>query len=104
MRKFPKRLFYLCTAFLVLFGLARLYYRLTDDFRLSNMTYSLPFKAPWESPSLTPEQHRELAQILNQKFFYIGKGAQCYAFASDDQQYVLKFFKFKHLKPSFWVD
>lgn len=89
---------------LLLFGAVRLYYRLTDDFRISNMTYQLPFEAPWQVPSLTSEEHQQLAQILGQKFSYIGKGAQCYAFVSQDQQYVLKFFKFKHLKPNFIVD
>ena len=79
---------------LVIFAGFRLYYRLTDDFRLSNMTYQLPFEAPWKVPALTAEEHQQLGRILDQKFTYIGKGAQCYAFASADQQYVLKFFKF----------
>lgn len=96
--------FILFVAALGLFGASRLYYRMTDDFRLGNMTYQLPFQAPWKVPPLTDEEHAQLAQILDQKFSYIGKGAQCYAFASDDQQYVLKFFKFKHLKPNIFVD
>lgn len=95
---------FLIGVFAALFGAVRLYYRMTDDFRLSNMTYQLPFKAPWEAPPLTEAAHQKLAQILDQKFTYIGKGAQCYAFVSDDQQYVLKFFKFKHLKPNLFVD
>ncbi len=89
---------------LLLFGAIRLYYRLTDDFRLANMTYSLPFKAPWSAPSLDREEKKFLTQIFDQPFYYIGKGAQCYAFASQDQKYVLKFFKFKHLKPNWLVD
>lgn len=89
---------------LLLFGSARLYYRLTDDFRLSNITYQLPFEAPWQVPHLTVEEQQQLSEILKQKFFYIGKGAQCYAFVSEDQHYVLKFFKFKHLKPNLFID
>ncbi len=89
---------------LFVMGSVRFYYRLTDDFRLSNMTYELPFEAPWQAYSLTPEERQQLTEILKQKFSYIGKGAQCYAFASDDQQYVLKFFKFKHLKPNPIID
>lgn len=91
-------------AFLCLFGLARFYYRLTDDFRLANINYQLPFEAPWKVPALSLEEHRNLEEILNQKFSYIGKGAQCYAFGSEDGQYVLKFFKFKHLKPNMLVE
>lgn len=104
MGKVLKRCFALSIAAVVIFGGFRLYYRLTDDFRFSNMTYSLPFEAPWKVPPLSSEEREQLAQILDQKFSYIGKGAQCYAFASADQQYVLKFFKFKHLKPNFLVD
>lgn len=87
---------------LALLVLTRLYFNLTDDFRLSNISYELPFKAPWKSRPLTVRENQSLDQILNQKFIYIGKGAQCYAFASADGNYVLKFFKFKHLKPS-WL-
>lgn len=89
---------------LLLVGAMRFYYYATDDVRVSNMTYQLPFKAPWEVPELTPEAHQQLTHVLSQKFYYIGKGAQSYAFASEDQQYVLKFFKFKHLKPNFLID
>jgi hypothetical protein len=46
---------------------------------------------------------QKLSGIFSQKFHYIGKGAQVYAFASEDGQWVLKFFKFKHLKPSLFV-
>lgn len=89
---------------LSLFGIARLYYRLTDDFRLSNISYALPFEAPWTTPPLTSLEKERLAQIFSQKFIYLDKGAQCYAFASEDGQYVLKFFKFKHLKPNWLID
>lgn len=90
--------------FLGFFGLTRLYYRLTDDFRLANITYEMPYRRDWEVPSMTPEQHQQFDKILKQKFYYVGKGAQSYAFKSEDDKYILKFFKFKHLKPSFFVD
>jgi hypothetical protein len=95
---------YFLIGFLVLFGVARLYYHLTDDFRLANIIYPLPFDAPWQVPSLTPDEYQHLKQIFDQKFSYIGKGAQSYAFASEDEEYVLKFFKFKHLKPNLLVE
>lgn len=83
-----------------LFALVRLYYHLTDDFRLGNITYEIPWKMEWDF-SISPSERPLLAEILNQKFYYLGKGAQVYAFGSADQKYVIKFFKFKHLKPSF---
>lgn len=87
----------------LLFGAARLYYHLTDDFRLGNMTYDLDFAAPWKTSPLAAEEQQDLNTLFGQKYYYIGKGAQCYAFGSADGKYVLKFFKFKHLKPNFLV-
>lgn len=43
-----------------------------------------------------------MRDILNQPFYYLGKGAQSYAFTSEDGMYVLKFFKHKHLKRFIW--
>lgn len=86
-----------------LFVMARIYYRLTDDFRIANISYEMPYQSQWEVPQLSAEQREQLLHTLNQKFSYIGKGAQSYAFGSEDGKYVLKFFKYKHLKPSFLV-
>ncbi len=99
-----KKLFYFLLMCVGLFLAARLYYRLTDDFRIANIVYPLPFKATWETPSLNDVDSQNLKAILDQPYFYIGKGAQCYAFESKDGEYVLKFFKFKHLKPNLFVD
>lgn len=44
-----------------------------------------------------------MAPILSQDYFYLGSGAQCYAFISADGKYVLKFFKMKHLLPKKWL-
>lgn len=98
-----KKWMYYFLAFLLIFGIIRLYYNLTDDFRIANITYELPFEAPWKVPILNPDEYQNLKHLLNQKFSYIGKGAQCYAFVSEDEQYVLKFFKFKHLKPNLFI-
>lgn len=89
---------------LALLGLSRLYFRLTDDFRLANITYEMPFHQEWEISPMDSAQQEQWNEILNQKFYYVGKGAQSYAFKSADDKYILKFFKFKHLKPSMWVD
>lgn len=89
---------------LLLLGATRLYFDLTDDFRVANITYQLPFDPPWKSEALSSDDQAKLDRILDQKFTYIGKGAQCYAFGSADGKYVLKFFKFKHLRPSWLAD
>lgn len=99
-----KRILQCLLVCVLLFALARLYFRVTDDFRIANITYEIPFHSEWEIPSLDMASQDKVNTILDQKFSYIGKGAQCYAFGSDDGKYVLKLFKFKHLKPSLFVE
>lgn len=101
-KKFP--FLQLGLAALVAFGIARGYYRLTDDFRIGNMTYSMVHNPNWDVDAMKGEEREQFHAILDQNFSYIGKGAQSYAFVSADGKYVLKFFKFKHLKPSWFVD
>lgn len=83
---------------IVFFG-ARVYYRLTDDFRIVNMVHEMPHHPEWEMPPLNPAQRNHLKEMFRQPYSYVGKGAQSYVFASEDKKYVIKFFKFKHLKP-----
>lgn len=85
------------------FAVARIYYSLTDDFRLSNITSELPYRHEWSTPT-DAAQEVILASILNQPYTYLGKGAQSYVFTSADGKYVLKFFKFKHLRQNFYID
>src|SRR5436190_23936608 len=45
---------------------------------------------------------QQTEHILNQPFYYLGKGVQFFAFISKDQKYVLKFIKHSHSSPRFW--
>lgn len=90
-------------AVLCMFVLTRIYYAVTDDFRIQNITHEMPYHPEWEVPSLTLPEQEQLQAVLSQPFSYVGKGAQSYVFSSADNKYVLKFFKFKHLKPSLFV-
>lgn len=54
------------------------------------------FEIQKELPPFT-ESPIQLEEPFNQPYFYIGKGCQAYVFESLDKQYVLKFFKQKHL-------
>lgn len=98
----PKRLLVATLISVFVFFSARVYYRLTDDFRLSHVMHEMPYNEDWEVIP-TNGQRNFLHSLFQQSFHYLGKGAQSYAFISDDGQYVLKFFKFKHLKPNFFV-
>lgn len=103
-RIWPQRLIWITLAVVVVFFGARVYYRLTDDFRIANMTYEVPHHPEWEVPSFTKAERKKFEEILSQPFSYVGKGAQSYVFVSQDKKHVIKFFKFKHLKPKWWVD
>lgn len=79
---------------------ARGYLSNSDDFRISNIQYEIPYHPEWEVTELEPVQKHLLGHILCQNFSYYGQGEQCYAFLSEDGKWVLKMFIFKHLKPS----
>ncbi|MEM1282571.1 MAG: hypothetical protein AAGG81_03370 [Chlamydiota bacterium] len=70
---------------------------------IANIFYDMPHRTEWEVPPLSEIESSELQRIFNQKYSYIGKGAQSYVFGSEDGKYVIKFFKYKHLKPSWLV-
>lgn len=103
-KKWLKKLGSLLVVVLIIFGLARVYYRVTDDFRISNISYEMPYRSSWEITPLSFTDEQRLNQILAQEYTYLGKGAQSYVFASSDQKYVIKFFKFKHLRPLWLID
>lgn len=50
------------------------------------------------TPALECHQKMLLSEIFAQPFKYLGSGNQTFAFESADGQYVLKFFKFQHLR------
>jgi hypothetical protein len=63
----------------------------TDGFTLAKIRSRLPFDPRWEMA----RNNEEARAILTQKFRYLAKGAQCYVFASEDNRYVIKFFRQK---------
>lgn len=75
----------------------------TRDFRPSNIKMDLPHRAEWDIPPPNAVEKGTISQILSQNFSFLGKGNQVYAFESQDGQYVLKFFRFSHLKPGSWL-
>ncbi|OGN64685.1 MAG: hypothetical protein A3E80_00320 [Chlamydiae bacterium RIFCSPHIGHO2_12_FULL_49_9] len=48
-----------------------------------------------------PEE--KIRRALDQPYFYIGRGRQCYAFASKDGKYVLKFPRLDHFELPLWT-
>lgn len=68
--------------------------QLTHGFRIEKMRLKSSCYSDWEVPPLSKDAHRRLMKLLDQPFYYLGRGAQCYVFESADQLYVIKLFRF----------
>ena len=61
----------------------------TFGFKLAKMELHLPNHPQWDVP-FDPT----ILSLLQQKFCFLGRGAQCYVFESKDQKYVIKLFRY----------
>ncbi len=66
--------------------------RRTKGFSLHKITSQYPLNAHWQTK--IPEN---IEDIFCGPFHYLGSGKECYVFVSDNQKYVIKFFKQKHM-------
>ncbi|MBS0604354.1 MAG: hypothetical protein JSS60_04860 [Verrucomicrobia bacterium] len=73
--------------------------KMTDGFSVARIHSDLSFNPQWETAPLSTEGQKELELVFSQRFHYLGCGGQCFAFGSDDGNYVIKFFKHKIRKP-----
>jgi hypothetical protein len=90
--------------FLVCFyGTARFCKAQTGKFTVMRITSNLTPRPEWETAALSPGEKVQIQQILNQPFSYLSKGVQSFVFASQDGQYVIKFFRHDHLDAPFWL-
>lgn len=78
------------------------YDRLTDGFSLGQIRSTLD-PCPQFDIELDLKKKEQLVKLLDQKFHYLGKGCEFYAFESEDGLYVIKFFKHKHLRSLAWL-
>lgn len=74
-----------------------------SGFTLSKIHSSNPYDPKWDIP-ISVEELSEIQAILSQKFTYLASGNHCYTFVSDDDAYVIKFFKQKQITPITWKD
>jgi hypothetical protein len=66
------------------------YWHLNEGFSLSKIQGEKTFSARWEVEEPPLE---EIRKLLDQHFYYLDRGSQCYVFESEDKQLVLKFFR-----------
>jgi hypothetical protein len=65
----------------------------STTFNIPKVSSTLTYRSDWELAPLNEKESKQLNEILDQKFTYLGKGAQCWAFVSADDKYVIKFLK-----------
>lgn len=99
-RSLPFRLF---CGFILLLSALFVYDAYINDLRTSNMTEELPYQPEWDVPPLAENEKIALDNVLKQPFTYVGEGGQSYVFASQDQHYVLKLFKYKRFRPAWYI-
>lgn len=98
-----RRIAWFALSALIFFSGIKFYYFLTDDFRITNVTHEMPYNTEWEIEPLSSNERAKLRLILKQPYFYFDKGSQSYVLLSQDKQYIVKFFKFKHFRPNWLV-
>ena len=83
----------------------RVFFKRNNSFCIRFLFSSLPNRAEWDLPPPSPEEEAHLDTILTQKFHYLGKGAHCSAFVSEDQKYVIKFHRYpSHMRIFPWLN
>lgn len=97
------RLCLVAVAVAAFYGLGRLYFQLTGGFTIGNITSDFAYHPEWETRSLSTVEHSQLSYALDQPYHYLGKGCQAYVFASQDGQYVVKFFKYQRYRLQPWL-
>ncbi|MGR3952489.1 MAG: hypothetical protein QRY74_06340 [Chlamydia sp.] len=68
-----------------------------EGFRLYKIQEQVVYNPKWDL-EISPKEKENAKKIVQQKFRYLGHGFQCYAFESDDGQYVIKFFRYQRLR------
>lgn len=96
----------LLTAFpLVLMGGGLFFCCKTSGFSVDKISSRLTYNRSWEIEPIADSQRELLVQkVFPQTYYYLSAGNQCYAFISEDRQYVLKFFKMRSLFPKGWLN
>jgi len=79
-----------------------LFVKRNEGFSLHHIYSSLQERPEW---NIAIEQDiKKVIPLLDQKFYYLKRGHQTYAFISADQKYVLKFYRFpSHMRKFSWA-
>lgn len=103
-KKFCVTICVMTLSVLMIYGIGRAYFYITDGFAVSNITSDLAYDNRWNIRPLNKGQWKEVEEALAQPYHYFSKGCQSYVFESEDRRYVLKFIKYQRFRNHFWVD
>jgi len=91
-------------AFFIFLGVRRFCDDRTDGFTAVMIDRNIPYDTRWDTAPLSLEEEKNVAQILDQPYYFLGRGGQSYVFISKDRKNVLKFFKKYHAIPDSWIE
>ena len=74
------------------------------SFTVHRISSNLTYHPEWEIAPLPPAELASIKKMLQQSYSYFSKGSQSFVFASQDGQYVIKFFRHDHLSAPFFYD
>lgn len=98
------RLFIIGLIVALIYAIGRLYFYLTGGFAEKNIMSDFAYNPEWEVRPLEHQEMNVLEKALDQPYYYLGKGCQAYVFLSQDQQYVIKFFKYQRYRLQSWLE
>ncbi|MCH9631265.1 MAG: hypothetical protein S4CHLAM37_12870 [Chlamydiia bacterium] len=101
--RFLKYPLYLALSLALFFGIERLTHCATDGFQIVRILNPLPKNEKYQVNSLSSADEKQLEKILDSPFSYLNCGGQSYVFESEDKEYVMKFFKFHHVRIPIWM-
>ena len=98
-----KYFFYTLIVISSIFSLYRFCHNQTDGFTPRKIRIAFKDQTiPHTSSSPSELEKEKITNILTQPLHYIGRGGQCYAFATSDQNYVVKLLKYNNNYPRIW--
>src|SRR5690349_18451399 len=101
-----KRLFFLLLAAWasLLVPLDRYFFKRNGSFTIRFLSTTLPNRTEWDIALPTQDTEALLDSLLSKPFTYFAKGTHCYAFLSQDGNYIIKFHRYpSHMRPMPWL-
>lgn len=96
--KIIKKTVIFCSIIATIYGLQRFCHKQTDGFAVCKIRTALDSEIINSKIDID-----SLRSILEQPLSYIGRGGQCYAFATLDNKYVVKLLKYNNNYPRIWL-